>query len=177
MVLLVSTPTRPYQILCSRCETHWWFWIGPGYITGPYHARHVQAHVPPVCFGWSGPHYLSLPRPRSGSEPATRRHYQPPPPAWGTDIHSTVDTEHSRVDTAVDEYSRVEHSGTAGAGPTAQTKHTRVVAYMRQGTQHSTQHSHTVHTVKSGTNRIVVHTGLVMVLELEKFPTRPACVF
>ena len=48
---------------------------------------------------------------------------------------------------------------------------------MRQGTQHSTQHSHTVHTVRSGTNRIVIHTRSVMVLELEKFPTRPACVF
>ena len=46
-------------------------------------------------------------------------------------------------------------------------------------TQHSNvaQHSHTVHTVRSGTNRIVIHTGSVMVLELEKFSTRPACVF
>ena len=24
----VQTPTKPYQDLCSRCETHWSFWIG-----------------------------------------------------------------------------------------------------------------------------------------------------
>ena len=47
-------------------------------------------------------------------------------------------------------------------------------------TGHSTstaQHSHTVHSIRSGPNRIVIHTGSVLVLEKEKFPTRPACVF
>ena len=48
---------------------------------------------------------------------------------------------------------------------------------MRQGTRHSTQHSHTVHTVKSGTHRRMIHTRSVMVLEMKKFSTRPACVF
>jgi hypothetical protein len=23
-----ETPTNAYRILCSRSETHWWFWIG-----------------------------------------------------------------------------------------------------------------------------------------------------
>ena len=37
VVLLVESPTKPYRILCSRCERHWWFWLGPGALTNPYH--------------------------------------------------------------------------------------------------------------------------------------------
>ena len=36
VVLHVESPTKPYRILCSRCETHWWFWYGLGYITIAY---------------------------------------------------------------------------------------------------------------------------------------------
>ena len=30
VVLHVEPPTRPYQYLCSRCETHWCVWLGAG---------------------------------------------------------------------------------------------------------------------------------------------------
>jgi hypothetical protein len=40
-----------------------------------------------------------------------------------------------------------------------------------------TRHSHTVHSIRSGTSRRMTHTGSVMVLEMKRFPTRPACVF
>ena len=30
VVLHVEHPTKPYRILCSRCETHWCIWLGAG---------------------------------------------------------------------------------------------------------------------------------------------------
>ena len=39
------------------------------------------------------------------------------------------------------------------------------------------QHSHTVHSIKGGLNRRMTHTGSVVVKEMKRFPTRPACVF
>ena len=36
--LHVSSPTNPYRILCSRCETPWWFWFGLASITIAYHS-------------------------------------------------------------------------------------------------------------------------------------------
>jgi hypothetical protein len=35
-VLHVESPTKPYRILCSRCETHWCVWFGHGALTRPY---------------------------------------------------------------------------------------------------------------------------------------------
>ena len=37
VVLHVEPPTKPYRILCSRCETHWCVWLGRGTLTNPYH--------------------------------------------------------------------------------------------------------------------------------------------
>ena len=36
VVLHVESPTKPYRILCSRCETHWCVWLGHGPLTIPY---------------------------------------------------------------------------------------------------------------------------------------------
>jgi hypothetical protein len=36
VVLHVSSPTKPYRILCSRCEHHWCIWLGAGGLTIPY---------------------------------------------------------------------------------------------------------------------------------------------
>ena len=37
VVLHVESPTKPYRILCSRCETDWGIWIGAGGLTRCYH--------------------------------------------------------------------------------------------------------------------------------------------
>ena len=76
------------------------------------------------------------------------------------------------IDTSQVEHSRTQWNTVAQHGTQS---HSRVVAHERQG--HTAQHVHTVHTVKSGTSRRMTHTGSVMVLVLEKFLTRPACVF
>ena len=36
VILHVESPTKPYQYLCSRCETHWCIWLGRGPLTIPY---------------------------------------------------------------------------------------------------------------------------------------------
>ena len=43
VVLHVESPTKPYRILCSRCETDWWIWFGLPTVTT------VQI--------WAGHHY------------------------------------------------------------------------------------------------------------------------
>ena len=37
VILHEISPTNPYRILCSPCETQWWFWFGAGDITIAYH--------------------------------------------------------------------------------------------------------------------------------------------
>ena len=43
----VSSPTRPYRILCSRRETHWCIWFGHPAITRAYHCADLAG--PPLC--------------------------------------------------------------------------------------------------------------------------------
>ena len=58
VILHVESPTKPYRILCSRCETHWCIWFGGGALTIPYQSTDLA--VPPFCSAITN-HY----RPRS----------------------------------------------------------------------------------------------------------------
>ena len=46
VVLHVESPTNPYRILCSRCETHWCVWLGRGPLTIPYQSRDLARILP-----------------------------------------------------------------------------------------------------------------------------------
>ena len=58
VVLHVESPTKPYRILCSRCETHWSIWLGSGALTNTYHVTLLAR--PPFSYTITN-HY----RPRS----------------------------------------------------------------------------------------------------------------
>ena len=47
VVLHVESPTNPYRILCSRCETHWCIWLGAGALTIPYQSTDLAVPHPP----------------------------------------------------------------------------------------------------------------------------------
>ena len=49
-VLPEETPTNRYQDPCSRCETGWWFWYGPGDITNAYQSADLGRDLPRGCF-------------------------------------------------------------------------------------------------------------------------------
>jgi hypothetical protein len=46
--LHVEHPTKPYRILCSRCETHWCIWLGRGALTNAYQSTVLA--VPPFSY-------------------------------------------------------------------------------------------------------------------------------
>ena len=46
VILHVESPTKPYRIPCSRCETHWCIWFGAGALTNRYHVADLA--VPPL---------------------------------------------------------------------------------------------------------------------------------
>ena len=48
VVLLVSTPTKPYQDRCPPCETDWGIWSGAGALTNRYHMTDL-AGPPSSC--------------------------------------------------------------------------------------------------------------------------------
>ena len=50
VVLHVESPTNPYRILCSRCESLWWFWLGAGALTIAYHLIDLARHHPSGSF-------------------------------------------------------------------------------------------------------------------------------
>ena len=57
VVLHVESPTKPYRILCSRCETHWCIWLGAGALTIPYHVTDLAP--PPFSGTITKPYHLA----------------------------------------------------------------------------------------------------------------------
>jgi len=50
VILHEKCPTKPYRNLCSRCETHWWFWFGLRYITTAYQSADLALSLPHDTF-------------------------------------------------------------------------------------------------------------------------------
>ena len=57
VVLHVEHPTKPYRILCSRCETHWCIWFGLRYITTAYQSTDLAG--PPFSYTITKPYHLA----------------------------------------------------------------------------------------------------------------------
>ena len=58
VILHVSSPTKPYQDPCPRCETHWCFWLGHGALTIPYQVTDLAR--PPSSYTFTN-HYRPRP--------------------------------------------------------------------------------------------------------------------